>query len=376
MCVILVLIITARTRVEAHAAVSTAKAVAAKKQKAQGNLQEPQCSHLHGDLPQIPPGHPDTGAREAAGELHICSSHKAGYFIGHALQHALQMPQTPFNVTFGQTNGATHGVCNIASLAPLCASRHSNRSAVILLEREPFDMIISGLLYHATTNSEPWTKCTLKKCTLPQDRCCVAKCDILARVMNNETVRGTEWWEDKGCSPQSLSAVVLSGGWDAGPGIEFATFLNRGLAANSWTPQVQWKNVRKVKSSVALQMLLWMMSLYPDAAEFHKELLTKFPGCSIRKCLSSFMAVPAAFHSNVSDILAATEVADGERPKIQEELSKADTSEHPSKHATDGVVPHEGREALKAIARQLDEMYLGGWIARSYQDPELYGAQC
>ena len=322
----------------------------------------------------------------------FCSAHKAGHTLGVSLAARLR-PFVP-NAHFFEE-------CSERNLRAACASG----SFLVVIERDIFSMVGSGVLYHAS-GAEPWTRCRLHPCNQTIDASCCFSCGecILGTnrcncsqltpscaAFTRPTWRmgaalaglptGVEaFYESKGV-PWALPVARNAFESIARPlharyphGAVLSEHLHllyrRGLAATRWEPTVEWADPAARTAAVAAELLRFLISELPRTAPLHAA-LPRYSACSLRLCLSQFTASSELFATSSRLILERARVPRHNWPAAMAALARADVSAHPSDHSTARIVPSAARAELEAEARRLDEELLDGLLRR-----QGYGSGC
>ena len=325
-----------------------------------------------------------THAQTNVSRVLVCSAHKAGHTLGQAIAGDLRpyLPRSEFKE-----------VCTSADLAAACAQA----GLVIVIERDIYEMIGSGVLYHAS-GTEPWTRCRLQPCNTSgtDPSCCRACGECIAgpRGCNcghfspscagfiaggtgriGAALRGLPtgsevFYASRGYQPRVLFASLAQLMRKRYPGGQLAQehlhlLYRRGLAAESWEPTVAWADRPALTAAVATETLRYLLTALPEIEPLHAHLGSP---CSLRLCLSQFTN---QFPDTAELILKRAGVSTNRWPAALAALSQEDISSHPSGHSTNRVVPSAARAEVEAEARRIDDELLGGLLGR-----QSYGSGC
>ena len=331
---------------------------------------------------------------ETTKHVAFCSAHKAGHTLAEHLARHLH----PF-----VKSSRFFGACSVALLRNTCQSN----GLVVVIEREIFSMIGSGVLYHAS-GTEPWTRCRLHPCNSTTDPSCCYSCgECIAglygcncgrltpscNAFTSQTWRmgaalsgrptGIESFYESQGKPWALPVARETFGSIARPmharypegavcNEHLHLLYRRGLAATRWEPVVEWADPAARTAAVAAEMLRFLIKELPTVGPVNAALNgAEYSSCSLRLCLTDFTGGSEQFARSSRLILERAGVHRDNWPAAMEAMAQEDTSLHPSGHSTARVVPPAARADLEQEARQLDKELLGGLLSR-----QLYGTRC
>ena len=293
---------------------------------------------------------------------------------------------------------------------------------------------MSGFLYHARENGEPWTSCPLLPCGGLGEQSCCESCQCSGCEEARATGHSCERDADGFCverldqigrvgrSIQFGRVTDIAASFLASHGLtlprlpqlaravrearSYQEFLAAGLT--SWyeanraagqpsEPSHAHGGERKeqahgasneVVTPVALrlamqaEMLRYVVSELPHAVALH-EAARNSSGCVVPLCLSWFMNGSLAFRQGVDLVLHRLGVNDSASLRVQNEMARHDISSHPTSHSTSkqtasgsstALVHERLNRHLRVLASSLDEQILGGWLGRQSRRNDAYAS--